>query len=82
MDVNRAVSEFVNQGKDLHHLLRLDGNELSEAELVALSAQLHLLKIEIAMIRSSKRFQARTSPAYREGKRNRSKRKQKNGPPR
>jgi hypothetical protein len=25
MDVNRAVSEFVSQGRDLHHLLRSDG---------------------------------------------------------
>jgi hypothetical protein len=82
MDVNRAVSEFVSQGRELHHLLRSDGNQLAEAELLVLAAQLHVLKIEIAMIRSLKRFRARRSLAYRAGKRNRSKRTPRNGPPR
>jgi hypothetical protein len=62
MDVKRAVSEFVSQGRDLFHLLRSDGIELSESELVMLSVQLHILENEVGILRGLQKYHANASP--------------------
>jgi hypothetical protein len=62
MDVKRAVCEFVSQGRDLFHLLRSDGTELSESELVMLSVQLHILENEVGIIRGLQKYHAKASP--------------------
>jgi hypothetical protein len=62
MDVKRAVCEFVSQGRDLFHLLRSDGIELSESELVMLSVQLHILGNEVGIIRGLQKYHPKASP--------------------
>jgi hypothetical protein len=56
MDVNRAVNDFLTQGKNLFHLIRSDGIQLSDAELVMLRVQLHLLDSEAIITQSRKQF--------------------------
>jgi hypothetical protein len=68
MDVKRAVSQFVSQGGDLFHLLRSDGIQLSESELVMLSVQLHILENEVGIIRGLQKYQAKTSARFSDGK--------------
>jgi hypothetical protein len=60
MDVNRAVNDFLSQGKDLFHLIRSDGIQLSDAELVMLRVQLHLLDSEAIITQSRKQFSIET----------------------
>ena len=51
MDIQRAVSDFVDQGMDLLHRLRSsEGTVLTAADLHLLRVQLHLLNSEASIM--------------------------------
>ena len=56
MDVSQAVKDFVIQSKELFHLLRREGRDLSDLELHMLRSQLHLLEIEATNLQTFKQL--------------------------
>jgi hypothetical protein len=61
MDIRRAVSEFVSQGKGLFHQLRSKGEALSDVDLVTLREQLHILDTEADHLQNLKHFRSKNS---------------------
>jgi hypothetical protein len=61
MDIRRAVSEFVSQGKGLFHQLRSKGEALSDVDLVTLREQLHILDTEADHLQNIKHFRSKNS---------------------
>ena len=52
MDIERAVEDFVQKGKELFRRLRSEGDSLSDLGLGILRAQLHILTIEASRLKS------------------------------
>lgn len=69
MRTQRAVSEFIAQGKDLYRQLRLEGEDISDVELVALREQLHILDAEAGHLQELKEFDSDALPFMFDGKR-------------
>ena len=55
MDIERAVGDFVSNGKDLFHGLRSEGQSLSDLALGMLRPQLHILTVEAARLNHARR---------------------------
>jgi hypothetical protein len=58
MDIQRAVKDFVLRGQGLYHRLRMEGDSLSDLDLVTLREQLHLLDAEAAALQDRKDFES------------------------
>lgn len=68
MDIQRAVNEFIAEGKNLYHRLRSEGEDLSDVELMALREQLHILDAEAGDLQELKEFESDDSPFVFNGK--------------
>ena len=60
MDIERAVEDFVDKGKDLFRRLRSEGESLSPLDLLILRTQLHILTVEAARLKSKHLIGKRT----------------------
>ena len=69
MRTQRAVSEFIAQGKNLYHQLRSEGEAISDVELVDLREQLHILDAEAGHLQELKEFDSDALPFIFDGKR-------------
>lgn len=69
MSLQRAVNEFISQGKNLYHRLRTEGETLSDVQLVALREQLHILDAEAGHLQELKEFESDTTPFIFNGRR-------------
>ena len=57
MDVRRATSNFVAQGADLFHLIKVEGDALTAIDLHMLRAQLQVLDLEAANLQTLKELE-------------------------
>jgi hypothetical protein len=69
MRTQRAVSEFIAQGKDLYRQLRTEGEGISDVDLVALREQLHILDEEAGHLQELKEFDSDALPFMFDGTR-------------
>ena len=51
MDLTAAIRNFVSVGRELFHLLRAEGQSVSELDLHILRAQLHVLQLETLLLK-------------------------------
>jgi len=60
MDLRRAVSDFVNQGRELCHRLRSpESRTLTAVDLHVLRAQVHLISNEIVTLQHLQKVQSK-----------------------
>ena len=64
MDIQRAVSEFISQGKSLYHRLRSNGEVLSDVDLMTLREQLHILDTEADHLQNLKQLRSEESSNF------------------
>jgi len=69
MSIQRAVNEFVSQGKDLYRQLRSNGATLSDVDLMTLREQLHILDAEAGHLQDLKEGEVEDSHFLFNGKR-------------